>query len=274
MDVELKNKLFFLAEKYENESFLENDPSQFLRWYPDIRNSEVASFIAAMLSFGNRKQFIPKIKSILNLADEQGGICKWIENGVFEKSFGSSKDKFYRFYSYDDMNCFFFALKKILEKNETFGDFMRISFMQNGISGKAKIINDSRCFNGFDENSFAYAQTICKIMCDAFENCKIVPKGKNSANKRVYMFMRWMVRRNSPVDLGIWQWFDPENLIIPLDTHVVQESEKLGMIKKKSPANLRTALEITNQLKEIWPDDPCKGDFALFGLGVDKLMTD
>ena len=31
-----------------------------------------------------------------------------------------------------------------------------------------------------------------------------------------------------------------------------------------------TAQEITDAFREIWPEDPCKGDFALFGYGVNN----
>ena len=88
------------------------------------------------------------------------------------------------------------------------------------------------------------------------------------------MYLRWMVRRNSPVDLGLWNWYSPADLILPLDTHVIQESIRLGLIPEKSSATLKTARAVTNSLKEIWQDDPCKGDFALFGLGVDQNKND
>ena len=59
--MKLKEQLIFLANKYETPSFCNEDPSQFLRWYKKGQtNIEAASFIAAMLAFGNRKQFIPK----------------------------------------------------------------------------------------------------------------------------------------------------------------------------------------------------------------------
>ena len=108
------------------------------------------------------------------------------------------------------------------------------------------------------------------IISEGFEKSSIVPKGKNCANKRVHMFLRWMVRQNSPVDLGLWKWFNSCDLIIPLDTHVLQEAAKLGLIPEKSTASLKTAKLITEKLKGIWADDPCKGDFALFGLGISE----
>ena len=79
-----------------------------------------------------------------------------------------------------------------------------------------------------------------------------------------------MVRKNSPVDLGLWSWCSPSELLIPLDVHVMQESVKLGLLKAGAKADRRTAVILTERLKKIWPEDPCKGDFALFGLGVDK----
>ena len=78
-----------------------------------------------------------------------------------------------------------------------------------------------------------------------------------------------MVRKNSPVDLGLWEWFDESELIIPLDTHVLQEAIKMGIISEKVSGSYKTAVKITEALKEVWPKDPCRGDFALFGLGVD-----
>lgn len=60
MTEEIKQKLKELAGKYENSAFLQSDPSQFLRWYKNQADVEIASFVAAMLSFGNRKQFYSK----------------------------------------------------------------------------------------------------------------------------------------------------------------------------------------------------------------------
>lgn len=260
MTEELKSKLKYLAEKYENSSFLKSDPSQFLKWYKNQEDTEIAAFIAAMLSFGNRKLFIPKIREIFILADKSGGIYKWIKSKSFEKDFvcenGCDKTKFYRFYSYSDMKMLFSAFYTILEKSKTFGDFVKSAYeaeMQEQVSKKS-----------------AEYERLALVFANAFACCKIVPKGKTSANKRINMFLRWMVRTNSPVDLGLWKWFSSADLIIPLDTHVVQESEKLGLIPKNTSASLKTAKIITKQLKEIWPTDPCKGDFALFGLGVDE----
>jgi uncharacterized protein (TIGR02757 family) len=98
----------------------------------------------------------------------------------------------------------------------------------------------------------------------------VVPKDTQSACKRVCMFLRWMVRSNSPVDLGLWSDFiDRRTLIIPMDTHVLQQSVNLGLLSSKT-ATMSTARRLTEALAEIFPDDPLKGDFALFGHGVNS----
>lgn len=87
------------------------------------------------------------------------------------------------------------------------------------------------------------------------------------------MFLRWMVRQNSPVDLGLWKWADPAELLIPLDVHVMQEAAALGLIPSNSTASRKTAQLLTSQLNQVFPGDPCRGDFALFGLGVDNSQN-
>ena len=132
---EVKTKLIELANKYEISDFVNEDPSQFLRWYSDVCDVEVASFIAAMLSFGNRKQFIPKIKSIFEKADKAGGICAWIKQNKFYDDFctGDFEKKFYRFYSYVDMICFFEEINNILKKLVVTSFFLNNKLYQKNI---------------------------------------------------------------------------------------------------------------------------------------------
>ncbi len=86
-------------------------------------------------------------------------------------------------------------------------------------------------------------------------------------NKKINMMRRWMVRRDGKVDIGLWKDSDPARLIIPLDVHVYEEATALGLTSRRAK-DIGTAEEITDAFREIWPDDPCRGDFALFGYGV------
>ena len=76
-----------------------------------------------------------------------------------------------------------------------------------------------------------------------------------------------MVRDDGKVDLGVWKNTDKSGLILPLDVHVYTQASALGLTQRKQK-DIVTAREITDAFKEIWPEDPCKGDFALFGYGV------
>ena len=116
--------------------------------------------------------------------------------------------------------------------------------------------------------SFSASSALLQVIADAFPQCRAVPQKSASANKRTNMFLRWMVRTNSPVDAGLWTWFLPADLLIPLDTHVLRQAKNFGLISERSAATEKTARELTDALKRIWPDDPCRGDFALFGAGV------
>lgn len=259
MNAELQKKLIFLAGKYEVSSFCDSDPSQFLRWYSKLPTSlystadvEVASFIAAMMAFGSRKQFIPKIKYILQLADKKNSILQWIKNQDYKKDFvplenpQNLQQKYYRFYSYNDFYDLFDELCEILNESETLGQYFCKKYQQN-------------------KNKH-----LCDHISESFPKAKIVSKGKTSANKRINMFLRWMVRDNSAVDLGLWTWYSKEDLILPLDVHVMQESIKLGLLPENAKASRKTAIILSQKMKEIFPGDPCKADFALFGVGVDE----
>lgn len=90
-----------------------------------------------------------------------------------------------------------------------------------------------------------------------------------AANKKINMMRRWMVRRDGIVDLGLWKNTDPASLVIPLDVHVHRQATELGIISRPQK-DLASAVAITDAFREIWPDDPVKGDFALFGYGVNN----
>ncbi len=272
---ELKLKLRSLADRYEVASFTQEDPSQFLRWYlpgagrGTVADVEAASFIAAMLAFGSRKQFIPKIRGILETSDRSlGSISQWLKEGAYKKDFPHGETKFYRFYSYDDMQIFFGELAEILREAGSLGEYFKLRM--GGVAGVSPAGKGSvRPRSGLERGEGL--PLLHEIVSASFPKSAIVPKGRSSANKRIHMFLRWMVRRDSPVDLGLWKWADPATLLIPLDVHVMQEAVGLGLLPQGAAASRKTAELLTAAMQEVFPGDPCRGDFALFGLGVDVV---
>ena len=90
---------------------------------------------------------------------------------------------------------------------------------------------------------------------------------RKAPNKKISMMRRWMVRDDGKVDLGVWTESDKKSLILPLDVHVYDQATSLGLTSRRQK-DIVTAREITDAFREIWPEDPCLGDFALFGYGV------
>ena len=106
-------------------------------------------------------------------------------------------------------------------------------------------------------------------LTDTDIRCRIFgqKEDRKAPNKKISMMRRWMVRDDGKVDLGVWKNSDKANLILPLDVHVYTQATALGLTMRKQK-DIVTAQEITDAFREIWPDDPCKGDYSLFGYGV------
>ena len=93
---------------------------------------------------------------------------------------------------------------------------------------------------------------------------------RNSACKRINMYLRWMVRSdNRGVDFGIWKNMQPSEIICPCDVHVDRVARSLRLISRPKP-DWQTAVELTQNLALYDPNDPVKYDFALFGLGIEE----
>lgn len=99
--------------------------------------------------------------------------------------------------------------------------------------------------------------------------CKIFGRKEDpkAPDKKINMMRRWMVRNDGKVDLGIWKKSDKNDLLIPLDVHVHNVATTIGLTSRKQK-DIVTVMEITNAFRDIFPGDPGKGDFALFGYGV------
>ena len=104
-----------------------------------------------------------------------------------------------------------------------------------------------------------------ELRCEVFGQ----KEDRKSPNKKISMMRRWMVRDDGKVDLGLWKASDKKKLILPLDVHVYEQATALGLTSRRQK-DIVTAREITDAFREIWPEDPCMGDFALFGYGVNN----
>ncbi len=249
IDTDTRELLVSLADRYERPGFIVGDPSWWMHQVAGDRNREATAFVAQALSYGSRTQFMPRIGHLLDLAG--GDMDGWLRNGLYRSHFSTDdKSCFYRLYNNASMCAFFDAYSRLLAHHGSLGEYL--------------------CVERSAESGLKAVEAICQWFA-AHGASTVVPKDATSACKRVCMFLRWMVRDNSPVDLGLWPFIDNRSLIMPLDTHVVSEAMTLGLLGSRC-ASMSAARRLTAAMAEVFPDDPLRGDFALFGYGVDKVQ--
>lgn len=250
MDTKTISLLREWAKTYNTESFIKDDPVRFPHRFTEKRDIEISAFLTAWISYGRRAHILQKAEELHQLMGESP--YEFIRTG--ETSFAPlrnrpvrGRDTFYRFYTYHDLHLLCCRLKDIYDTYDCMEDAMAAA--------------------GPCEDPILRLQQL-------FADLNGIPVlHGTSACKRLAMFLRWMVRTDGIVDLGIWRTaVHPRQLIIPLDTHVHQISLRLGLTGQKT-ATLRTAREITDALAKVFPDDPCLGDFALFGYDINRISS-
>ncbi len=251
MESDTRELLILLAERYETAEFIVGDPSWWMHQVQGTRNQEATAFVASGLSYGSRSQFMPRIGQLLEWAE--GDMDRWLRTGAYQEHFTlGDKSCFYRLYNNDTMRRFLDAYRAMLLEHGSLGEYLST-------------------LHPTPLHPTPYTLHSVEAICGWFNNHDggaVVPKDASSACKRVCMFLRWMVRDNSPVDLGLWSSFvDKRSLIMPMDTHVVSEAMKLNLLTSRC-ASMSAAIKLTDAMREVFPTDPLKGDFALFGYGI------
>lgn len=244
MNNKTKALLAAYAAHYEVPAFMEGDPSWFMHQVEGPRNQEAMAFVSACLSYGNRRLFMPKIRQLLDLS--AGNMHAWIATGAYGVCLPDTAATFYRLQTCHHMRQLLDALRALYAAHGTLGCYCQA---QGATTGLAAIEVMTRYFSLWDVGH-------------------LVPRTANSSCKRLCMFLRWMARDDSPVDLGLWPFIDKRSLLIPLDTHVLREATRLGLVSGKS-ATMRTVIRLTDELRQVFPADPLRGDFALFGYGIE-----
>lgn len=256
-DGSLKAELDSLAVKYETKDFIKDDPVQFIHIFKDKKDIELAGLLAALFAFGKREVFIKKLNTLFNLTE--------MKPFEFAANFESEKilDGFnYRFIKECDLGAFFSAYRKLICKDKmSLEELFNAGYKKEGsVFGCLQYVCDYFYGNASDNGR------VCEF--PGYKFMLSNPKNKG-AMKRMNMFLRWMIRKNSPVDIGVWNFISPSELFIPLDIHVGNISRSLGLLKRNQN-DARAVFELTSKLKEFDPADPVKYDFALFGYGVNK----
>ncbi|ASK32473.1 TIGR02757 family protein [Chryseobacterium sp. T16E-39] len=248
---ELKDFLNEKSDQYNSVDFIENDPVQIPHRFSIKQDIEIAGFLAATISWGNRKAII---KSAEKMLDIMGNSPYDFVMNFSEKDLESIREKnIHRTFNGEDFIYFIKQFNKIYKENDS---------LENLFEVKDSEINFLHAIERF-RSSF--------LETEKHRSHKHISSPyKNSSSKRIVMFLRWMVRKDKrSVDFGIWENIDQKYLSIPLDVHTGNISRKLNLITR-TQNDWKTVEELDRVIRQFDDKDPAKYDFALFGLGVSK----
>ncbi|MGA2405474.1 MAG: TIGR02757 family protein [Bacteroidales bacterium] len=245
----------FLEEKflqYNNPSFIECDPISIPHSFPDSRDREISGFLTAAIAWGRRDLILRSSRLMLELMD----------NSPYEFIMTANESELLRLSgfvhrTFNGTDCLYF----IRGLRHIYSDF----------NSMEDVILQGMKTSGSIKEGLSHMRLIFFSLPHASRNEKhFADVMGGAAGKRLNMFLRWMVRKDSfGVDFGIWKKIDPAKLYIPLDLHSGNTARRLGLLTRKMN-DWKAVEELTDVLREFDPSDPVKYDFALFGLGVNE----
>ena len=244
----LKEYLDEKAEFYNQFRFIETDPIQIPHLFSTKEDIEIIGFLIATIAWGNRKSIITnghKLCAIMGNSPYDF-VMNYTKKDAANLSFA------HRTFNAGDLHYFFLALQHIYSEHQgleaVFSKHTSETSTQPAISAFKKLFF-----------SLPHQTRTEKHVSDPL---------KNSAAKRINMYLRWMIRNDqNGVDFGIWKSIAPATLSCPLDVHSGRIARELKLLKRKQNDG-KALLELDTALRKLDPIDPVKYDFALFGLGA------
>ncbi len=237
------------TKQYNKSFFIEDDPISIPHQFSKIQDIEISGFIAATLAWGQRITILNNCKKLMQIMD-------YAPHDFILNHSPTNLQRFegfvHRTFNYDDLVFLLTALQNIYKENES----MEALFLSPAKEKNVKV--------GLHNFRTAMLQTEHLQRSEKHISDPL----KNSACKRLNMFLRWMVRKDANgVDFGIWQQLKPSQLSCPLDVHTGNVARALGLLKRKQN-DWKTVEELDAALRKFDKNDPVKYDFALFGIGV------
>ncbi len=247
----LKELLDFEANRINSTDFISADPVQFPRKFEAQQDIEIAALLSATLAWGNRTMICRDCSRMFELMDWQP--YKYVK----DKGYEDLPDmNIHRTFFAKNLRHYLRGLNAIYAKHSTLEDFVKACGASTA-----------------ELPSWHFVEALNAELAKANNgeaDSRCLPLNlETTALKRVNMALRWLVRNDGIVDLGIWKVLKPSQLFIPLDVHVGNVSRELGLLNRKAN-DRRSVLELTETLRSFNPDDPILYDYALFGIGVSR----
>jgi uncharacterized protein (TIGR02757 family) len=243
-------------EQYNRPDFIPHDPISIPHRYSRKQDIEIMGFWASILAWGQRKTIISKCLELDRLMDHApyDFVLNHQENDL--KRFLTFK---HRTFNATDTLYFLHFFQQFYRQHDSLEEaFLVENQAQQPTVGPSLVAFHDR-FCGLEDFPPRTGKHIATPL-------------RKSSCKRLNMFLRWMVRQDDRgVDFGLWTRLRPEQLVAPCDVHVDRVARHLGLIHRPK-TDWQTAVELTDSLRELDPNDPVKYDFALFGLGIEGFV--
>jgi uncharacterized protein (TIGR02757 family) len=254
---DLKEILEEQYQLYNQPNFIPNDPISIPHQFTKKQDIEIAGLFASVLAWGQRKTIIKKCTELMEKMDNSPYEFVLNHQETDLKRFLGFK---HRTFNAEDTLYFIHFLKYWYGKHES----LETAFSQHLKNTEETIEN---ALIGFEKLFFSLPEAPKRT------RKHISTPARNSACKRLCMYLRWMVRKDDKgVDFGIWENISPSQLVCPCDVHVERIGRELKLITLPK-TNWKMALELTKNLKDFDANDPVKYDFALFGTGVMEKIS-
>jgi uncharacterized protein (TIGR02757 family) len=247
----LKQFLDAKVALYNKRSFIEKDPISIPHAFSKKQDIEIAGLFAAVLAWGNRTTIINNCRKLM----------EWMDNRPHD---------FILNHKYTELKPFASFAHRTFNATDLlyFIAFLKYHYLQFDSLEDAFVPGRKYKEDTVEQALVHFHNYFFSIEHPERTKKHIATPVRNSACKRINMYLRWMVRKDANgVDFGIWEKIKPCQLICPLDVHVARVAERLGLITNIK-ANWNNAMLLTEQLSALNPKDPAVYDYALFGLGM------
>lgn len=253
-DNDLRELLDSEAARINSKEFIADDPVQFPRRFSDLRDIEISALLTSSIAWGNRRMICRDCNRLLALMDNRP--YEFMADGAYEEL--PDDANIHRTFFNRHLKYYLRGLRRIYSRHGSLQEFGRAAGIADSATPSWKLIEAVNA-----ELAEANAPA-----ADSATASRCLPQNlRTTALKRVNMALRWLVRNDGIVDLGVWDVITPAQLYIPLDVHVGDVSRELGLLTRKAD-DRRSVVELTERLRRYNPVDPCIYDFALFGIGM------
>jgi len=255
MSTSLKNLLDAKVVFYNKPSFIEKDPISIPHSFSKKQDIEISGLFAAVLAWGNRTTIINNCKKLMG----------WM---------GDAPHDFILNHKDTDLKPFVHFAHRTFNATDLlyFIEFLQWHYRQHDSLEDAFVPAKTYTNETVEQALIHFHNYFFSIEHPERTKKHIATPERNSACKRINMYLRWMVRKDKQgVDFGIWKKIKMHQLICPLDVHVASVSHRLGLLDNEK-SNWANAMQLTAQLKEFNSKDPAVYDYALFGLGMAERL--